>query len=52
MQFVPEPIRIFWLLMVAALLPLAALVYWLWRVRLRPKGFRHYAEGKAFLNGS
>jgi ATP adenylyltransferase/5',5'''-P-1,P-4-tetraphosphate phosphorylase II len=34
-RFIPEPIRIPGLLMVLAVLPLVALLYWLWRVRIR-----------------
>jgi hypothetical protein len=35
MRFFPRPIRIPGLLMVPAVLPLVALLYWLWRVRVR-----------------
>jgi hypothetical protein len=35
MRFFPKPLRIPALLMVPAVLPLVALLYWLWRVRLR-----------------
>lgn len=34
-KFIPEPLRIPLLIMVPALAPLVALVYWMWRVRLR-----------------
>lgn len=34
-RFIPAPIRIPGLLMVLAVLPLVALLYWLWRVRIR-----------------
>jgi uncharacterized membrane protein len=34
-RFIPEPIRIPGLLMLLAVLPLVALLYWLWRVRVR-----------------
>lgn len=32
---IPEPLRIYPLLTIAAVLPLIALLYWLWRVRTR-----------------
>jgi hypothetical protein len=35
MKFVPEPFRMLPLLMVLAFAPLIALLYWMWRVRLR-----------------
>jgi ATP adenylyltransferase/5',5'''-P-1,P-4-tetraphosphate phosphorylase II len=34
-KFIPKPVRIPLLLNVAALAPLVALIYWMWRVRLR-----------------
>jgi uncharacterized membrane protein len=34
-RFIPRPVRIPGLLMVLAVLPLVALLYWLWRVRVR-----------------
>lgn len=37
MKFVPEPIRILPLLLLLAFAPLLALLYWMWRVRLRRK---------------
>jgi uncharacterized membrane protein len=35
MKFIPEPIRIVPVIFVVALSPLAILLYWMWRVRLR-----------------
>ena len=34
-KFIPEPVRIPLLIMVPALAPLVALIYWMWRVRVR-----------------
>lgn len=36
-RVIPKPIRIYPLLMVPPLIALAALFYWLWRVRIRQK---------------
>jgi uncharacterized membrane protein len=35
MRFIPEPIRIFPLLLAVGISPLVVLLYWMWRVRLR-----------------
>lgn len=35
MQFIPEPIRIFPLLLAVGVSPLVVLLYWMWRVRLK-----------------
>ena len=36
MKFIPEPVRIVPLIVVLAVSPLLLLLYWMWRVRLRP----------------